>query len=164
MNFDEILLGGTTRTFFKRWDVLPSRWCLPEIRQRQIVSASLRITLSFSPASVLDLREPLDCRHLVIGDGTLMLEKLFSREEFIAMLLHEIGHKLNPPPPVEAYLSLNEEFWADDFARACGFEEAILSSLEAMKRYYPTTCSSDDLTARAGRIRENHPLRLTDQN
>lgn len=159
-NLDTILLGVTTQTYFEKWRMLPSTWGLSKTREKQILAASLQITLAFSPASILKLKNPIQCEHLIICDGSLMVEESFSREEFIAMLLHEIGHRLNEPDNMDKYISERVEFWADDFARDCGYEEAILSSLEKLKEQQPITSFREGGPARITRIRHKTPIQL----
>lgn len=158
MNFDEIVLGISTRTWFKKWNVLPTSWRIPETRKRQILDASIQITMMFSPASIFAVTQPIACKHLIICDGTIMAEKRLSADEYVAGLLHEIGHKLNPPSGVDAYLPGSDEFWADDFARACGYADAIVSSLEKLKNHYPITFSTKDVIERIERIRTDQPM------
>lgn len=81
----------------------------------------------FSPASQNKLKLDLEngCNIITIDINTI---KLFSSDEGTAIILHEIGHALNPE-----LKNLNGEYAADDYACERGFKQYIISSLEKGK-------------------------------
>ncbi len=82
---------------------------------------NLHLFYSVSPGCIakirLDNAEVLN--RLIVIDKTLTHDLLkFDQTDIAAEILHEVGHYLNKPLPE----NLNEaEFYADDFARSCGF-------------------------------------------
>jgi len=81
----------------------------------------------FSPASQTDLVINL-CKGSKIITVDLNTLKLFSEDEGVAIILHEIGHALNPDKKGE-----NGEFEADDYAVNRNYKNSIISSLEKAK-------------------------------
>ncbi len=79
--------------------------------------------VSLSPASQLKVRVlvPIDS-NLIFIDGNCFDE--FSEFELTSILLHEIGHSLNPDLKSE-----KGEFNADDYAVKRGYKKSIISSL-----------------------------------
>lgn len=134
----------------------------------------------FSPASVLALsRESLanlQSALLVMFDGNRVGPEKLSREECIAMLLHEFGHYLNKPKPQYQGHPFGSAEWlagkmeyddnkvmeheADDYARHCGFGDAIASGLEKLQTFEPGKFNNSEIDRRIQRIRENAPMLL----
>ena len=77
--------------------------------------------------------------------------KLFTSDEGVAIILHEIGHALN-----QATANLEDaEYAADDYAVKRGYGEWIVSSLEKGKAIRPAEFVKDMTEKRIVRIKKN---------
>ena len=177
---DALVIGNSAKAWLRRGNLLPSGWGLPSSESTRIQAANIRITMVFSPASVLDLNPNplanLNSVLLVVFDRNSVGPEKLLREEFIAMLLHEIGHPLNKPKPQYQSHQVGSADWlvgkmeyednkvmeheADDYARHCGFGEAIASGLEKLKAFEPAKFNNPEVDRRIQRIRENVPILL----
>ncbi len=177
---DALVVGKWAKAWLQKENLLPSSWGLPIEEAKRIQAANIRITMLFAPASVLELTPnplaKLESALLVMFDGNSVGAGKLSRDECIAMLLHEIGHHLNKPTPqCKEYPSMSPEWFAgqmeykaqrmieheaDDYARHCGFGDAIASGLDKLRRIEPMTFGGKDIESRIQRISGNSPLRL----
>lgn len=141
---------------------MPSSWGLPEIECQRILDADLSITLMFAPASAISAKIPTG--HVVILEGNLIMFGGLRPAQAIAMLLHEIGHVVNPPPTSPVQDSYMEgldptekphEFAADDYARHCGYGESLVSGLQALIKIDPQSFETDLTRRRIARIEGN---------
>jgi hypothetical protein len=77
--------------------------------------------------------------------------KLFSLEEGTAIILHEIGHALNPD-----LKGMEGEYAADDYACQKGFKEYIISSLEKGKLIIPSEFSTKSTDLRIEHLKNSN--------
>ncbi len=169
---DDIVVGSTTKTWLRSKNLLPSTWNLPPDEIQKIRQAGIRLTMMYSPASVLKLRpNPLKdvaAASLIVFDANAFDDDQQSREEKIATLLHEIGHVFHELAPkksviealkAEEYVAAmdgqNEsENAADDFARKLGYGEHIATSLEKLKTTCPEKFNKPGVDGRIKRMRK----------
>jgi hypothetical protein len=78
-------------------------------------------------------------------------------DELGAVLLHEVGHTLNPAP---AGRNTEEEYYADDYARHCGFGGPLRRNLEGCLRNHLVGFERDGVKERICRITPGGPLNL----
>jgi Zn-dependent protease with chaperone function len=105
----------------------------------------------FSPASQSDLSIDLERGSKIITVDINSL-KLFTSDESVAIILHEIGHALNPELKGE-----DGEFAADDYAVAHNYRESLISALERGKSIRPSEFSKLITEKRIKRLREQQP-------
>jgi hypothetical protein len=103
----------------------------------------------FSPASQTELKYKLDIgtKIITIDINTL---KLFTTEEGTAIILHEIGHALNPN-----LKQMEGEYMADNYASERGFKNEIISSLEKGKIIRPSEFVTESTELRIKKLRIN---------
>lgn len=92
---------------------------LTELRQNRVY-----LNPMFSPASLTELRVELPANSKVISIDINTL-KIFTPDEGVAVILHEIGHALNPDKKGEI-----GEYVADDYAVSHSYKNSIISSLQ----------------------------------
>jgi len=157
-SIDDIILGSSAQNWFNRNAICPSSWGLNEHDIQKIIGSSLRLTIMYSPASLLPLPENRKSIDLVMCNATLLNENLLSKEEFIAVLLHEIGHIVNKPDGVHAYIKEHAELFADDYVRLCKYDISLVSALRELRNRYPVTFGKENIETRIKRIEDNAPL------
>ena len=88
------------------------------------------------------------------------------------MILHEIGHVVNPPPTatmnttadIADLLALGtttaqrQEVFADDYARHCGYKETVASGLEKLARLQPNEFDNANVRRRIERVRDHDDI------
>ena len=160
---DSLILGGESRNWMEKNKILPSTWGLKEEEAARIMSARIRLFIFSSPVFVLDLSPNafglVFAGHVVCLNGDLLLTnakqehrmteleqhiRVLTREEIIAMFLHEIGHKVkcfrskHPKGSAERCQEDKErgpnadEHDADDYARYCGFGDHLATGLQKL--------------------------------
>lgn len=131
----------------------PQIWQIPQEVRAKITNEKIGVAVFNAPASVLDLSVsplPADLKHLIIIDKGPLKARKITADQQIAMLLHEIGHIVAPPPPkpnsptgqrnIACYLEAlakkpsDDEVCADQFASHCGYAEHLAEALAAMLR------------------------------
>lgn len=102
----------------------------------------------FSPASQTNLSINLErgSKIITIDLNTL---KLFTSYESVAIILHEIGHALNPDIKGE-----DGEFVADDYAVVRNYRDFLISALERGKSIRPEEFSKEITEIRIRRLKE----------
>ena len=102
----------------------------------------------FSPATQNDIAIaiPVGSKIITLDINTL---KLFSSDEGTAIVLHEIGHAVNPSKKGQ-----EGEFVADDYAVNRNYKDAVISSLEKGKSIRPTEFSKQITETRIQRLKE----------
>lgn len=180
---DNIVIGDTARIFLERKHIMPSQWDLPPEKVSQLLQANIRLTVVCWPASQFRIQptqfqgmEAVDLIAIdksVLDCGDLKLEP----REHIAMILHEIGHVLNPVPrqisdsglprgaDPAAWIvqqkhrkaeSLEQtEMSADEYARVCGYGVEIASSLEKLVAFAPKLFELTQVQRRVQRIKDD---------
>ena len=103
----------------------------------------------FSPASQSKLKLDLE-RGANIITIDLNTIKLFSSDEGTAIILHEIGHALNPE-----LRNMEGEYAADNYASETGFSQHIISTLEKEKLIRPAEFSTQSTELRIERLNNN---------
>lgn len=101
----------------------------------------------FSPASQSSLTINLPTGARIIGVDINVIT-LFSPEEGAAILLHEIGHALNP-----SLKGVDGEYAADDYAVCHGYKEHIISGLEKGKLVNPSAFDKETTDKRINRLK-----------
>ena len=104
----------------------------------------------FSPASQNKLNLDLEKGSNIITID-LNTVKLFSSEEGTAIVLHEIGHALNPDKK-----NIDGEYVADSYACERGFSQYIISSLEKGKMIRPSEFSTKSTELRLERLKNDN--------
>ncbi len=112
----------------------------------ELVKNKIYFNPIFSPASQNKLKKTLDDGSNIITID-LNTIKLFSSDEGTAIILHEIGHALNPE-----LNNINGEYAADDYACNRGFKQFIISSLEKGKLIRPSEFVSKSTELRIERL------------
>ena len=104
----------------------------------------------FSPASQNKLNLDLEkgSNIITIDINTV---KLFSSEEGTAIILHEIGHAINPDKK-----NIEGEYAADNYACERGYSQYIISSLETGKLIRPSEFSTKSTELRLERIKSDN--------
>lgn len=153
-DFDSIVIDKLTKDLLAKLGLMPSAWSIQENERKRILDSKLQI------AATVDLAAKnwpacADCkvRKIMIGQDFLENDG-FTTTEKAAIMFHEIGHIVNPAPPeastisksgdewMEDYLSAMDpgrspaspsELYADDYARHCGFHEALISVLKKLR-------------------------------
>lgn len=99
--------------------------CLTEEEIDRLVEMNSVFIRTFSPSSKVDLEGiSINGSMVLINIEGNLLGKLLP-EEITAILLHEIGHALNPD-----HTGLDGEYIADNFAAEKGYADWIVRSLE----------------------------------
>lgn len=96
-----------------------------------LVENNIYINPLFSPASQSNIETDLPKGAKIITLDINSLKQL-SSAEVVAIILHEIGHALNPFDKGE-----NGEFVADDYAIGRNYKDALLKSLVSCKKLWP---------------------------
>jgi len=161
MSIDHIIFTPSSRRWFTQHNLMPSSWGLNETEVQRIKNSGIAITIFNSPACTIPLSDvrksilPLD--QIVVLDAKQIDfwigQNDFAREEIIATCLHEIGHVVNE----QEYKFVSDEFWADDYARHCGYEDHLLSALQKLHAFETSQPVKDHMQCRIDRIerREN---------
>lgn len=154
----------------KRHSIMPAQWNLPPKEARRLADSSIRISVYNKPASCLPLAKPIEegLKHLIVVDPAPLSSGLFTPRQMIASLLHEIGHVVNAPVPGvlngEFHLHMigvaEEEVFADDYARHCGYGADFANALEVMIQVEPQTFKNEAVKIRIERIRSNAQVYL----
>lgn len=156
-----MIYGNSATTWFKQKHLMPNEWGLPEGELARLMASNIKITLFYSPASVLSVEKPLNPCQLVICDASLLDEGILDKREFIALILHEAGHVLNKPESLQAYVPGNDEYYADDYARLCGFETESISALTKFVTIYPRSFGAQLTKDRIARIQRKEDRLLS---
>jgi Zn-dependent protease with chaperone function len=174
-NCDSIVLGGSTATKLLRdCGLLPKSWTIPPAEWIRIRSQNIFLTVTSLPATTLilgDALKNLDSPKLVVVELSLVKAGKLSAAEAIAMLLHEIGHIVNPPntdsDDALVEMAANDSAWiqrqetcADDYARHCGYGDEIVSGLEKLANLQREDFATDEVRRRIERIKKNDQLNL----
>lgn len=105
---DDIVIGCSASAWLKKKNLLPSSWGLNPEQVERIKAASVRLTIMYSPASVLTLQpnplKDLSAGHLIIVDANAFEHPKLTREENVATMLHEIGHVISEAKPKPSVL------------------------------------------------------------
>lgn len=167
---DDIVIGSSARSWLNRKNLLPSKWGLDQYHAEKIKNANIRLTLMYSPASVLSLApNPLDGLaevRLVVIDANAFEHPKLTREENIATMLHEIGHVFDDMQPKQSLVDalkagnynattrspVQRENAADDFAREAGFGQHIASSLRKFVEIHPEKFANAGIDERIRRM------------
>ena len=104
----------------------------------------------FSPASQNKLNLDLEKGSNIITID-LNTVRLFSSEEGTAIVLHEIGHALNPDKK-----NIDGEYVSDSYACERGFSQYIISSLEKGKMIRPSEFSTKSTELRLERLKNDN--------
>lgn len=148
---DSIVKDEITRSVLEELNLMPSDWGLPEDEQLRILHRGL--TIRAEP----DLNDPnwpaFENSGVVTFSSNAFVTGAFSREQLLAILLHEVGHRVNPSPKVDddpysadlyvdALLKLDldqktkpanrDELYADHYARHCGYSDHLEDGLRLM--------------------------------
>jgi hypothetical protein len=171
-NIDDIVIGSKAKQWLTERQLLPSTWGFQEGQEKSLEKTGIRLTIMYSPASVLKLQpnplKDVDAARLVIVDANAFDNPKLTREEKIATMLHEIGHVFHELAPKKSIIdalktgqyvaemnSVSEsENAADDYACQIGYGNHIASGLEKLAEIYPDKFSTDEVKARIKRMKE----------
>lgn len=165
ISIDRIVFPPSTRRWLGDRNLLPSQWSLPEPEIQRIWQSGAAISLSNSPACTIPLSDICHAipklTHVITLDAKSlecwMVDNSFTREEVIATLLHELGHVVNERP----YTAMDsEEFWADDYARHCGFGTQLAVALEKLIKLDPNHFDHEINHQRLKRFHNDSPVEL----
>ena len=175
MPIDDILLFRETKAWFAKHDLLPSTWSLTHQEAERIIAAQIGITICSPPANCVPLHkipEEQSIRYLITVDPSLVEDKVFSARQQIGVLLHEIGHVVNPRTETSidhdftmGLIRLNEhEIFADDYVRFCGYGEDFAESMEVMISRDSIRFDTSSSKKRVELLREDRQLHLNLQS
>jgi hypothetical protein len=142
MILDEIVVTNSAREILGKHSILPSQWGLLDEETEKIIGAGIKLAVMFSPASQLKLPQG-NYHSLVMIDISLLEQAVISPKMQVGVILHEIGHVVNPPQPslTPNYMDalrygreFDEEICADLYAARCGYGEAFASALKLMRQ------------------------------
>ncbi|MGG9959996.1 hypothetical protein [Ferruginibacter sp. SUN106] len=91
----------------------------------KLVELNVQFIRSCSPSSTIILQDLIVNGRLTIINVDVEQKKVFTPKEFIAILLHEIGHVFNP-----GISGIEAEYAADNFVNSKGYASSIKSGLE----------------------------------
>lgn len=103
----------------------------------------------FSPASQVTTFRSIEAGANIVSFDLNLLKSL-STSEFVAIILHELGHIFHPE-----YDITQREYNADDFARARGYGATIASSLKMLSTTYPDLYHPELTQKRIERIKKD---------
>ncbi len=168
--FDNLAIFPSTKKWMKRHSIMPAQWNLSGEEVQRISSAGIRITVYNTPATCLPLLPAIEAglKYLIVVDPAPLESGKLTPRQMIASLLHELGHVVNLPIPgifdFDYLMQLNgvkdEEVFADDYVRHCGYGIDFAEALEAMMEIEPHTFRTTAVNFRIKRIRENTQLNL----
>jgi hypothetical protein len=160
-DFDSIVEDETSRQILASVNLLPSGWGLKDGEEKRILIVGVKINVvpkvrGAWPACYVGADNEID-----VADDFLKLDTM-PKDAKIATILHEVGHavdaiqsklvekrdvNMETNPYLKAMdrrygndrkaIALEEEFFADDYARHCGFEEALRSVLLTLENIDP---------------------------
>jgi hypothetical protein len=156
-SIDSIVFTAQAKTWLCKHEIMPSTWNLHHDEYDRILSAGLALTIFNTPACTIPLADVQqripNLQNLILIDSRCIDgpddKGLLAREEVIATLLHEIGHVVNPAPTTDAY---NEEGWADDYARHCGYEASLVIALSKLRASGDSESLNGQMQLRIDRI------------
>jgi len=103
---------------------------VPECERQRIENQKFYLVTVVAPSSTASFRGnpfPADGRfQVLIIEWKFLFQLRAELEQLAAVLLHEIGHTLNPPPIRNV---TEAEHHADDYARYCSFGSALRQNL-----------------------------------
>ena len=166
MSIDTIVKGSTNTSWYKAESLLPSSWALPPSEETRIIKSNIRLKVLDSPAASWVVTA--ETAAVVIVNPEYLGPGKLSKQEFVAMILHELGHLLNQPnrhySPDAVYSSVDaknwDEFWADDYARHCGKSADLQSCLSTLAIIDKTRFENDGTQRRIERIQGKEPQLL----
>lgn len=138
-----ITLTKSANEFLFNIGAHPSSWGLPSNLISKISAEKIGLLVFNSPASTLDLtmnQAITEARHLIILDKNSI--RSLPAREVVGVILHEIGHTLNPPPALTEEQQIEEwahdstltpdrsEVYADKFATECGYGHDFANALK----------------------------------
>jgi hypothetical protein len=162
MSLDDIIVTKSARELLEKHQILPSQWNLPDGEAEKIIEAGVKLAVMFSPASQLKLPKG-DYDNLVIIDVSFLGQKVISPEIQVSIILHEIGHIVNPPQPCTNpnYMDamnygdkFDDELCADLYAARCGYGEAFASALKLMRQRAIHGFESESVAERINRLNQ----------
>ena len=160
-DFDAIVENDLARETLTDLDLMPSAWDLPEDEQRRILHRGVSL---LALPTLDDSNWPVfENNGLVTFAADAFVSSGLSRDQAIATLLHEIGHRVNPLPYMEAITAElskigadqatkppnRDELFADDYVRHCGYSKHLLSALRlltAEHESFQTRSTTDRIT------------------
>lgn len=181
-DFDTIIGDEVSRILLSDSDLMPATWGIQDAEKHRIQDAGLYLVVvpelkgTRWPASIRGMTAEIDVNAIRSG--------FLTREHWVALILHEFGHRLNPPlkqaePPYSIDVvhrvlerqsedqtqkaASKDECNADDYVRHCGFEGALYSGLITLQRSVPSFQTQSTID-RIKRIEENEPLTLVFQS
>ena len=169
---NKILVTNAARALFNKFGITPDSWNIPESERERICKSGVGIAVSYTPASVMDLKTspiPPEVSALIIIEGTPLLEEFITPPEQIGMVLHELGHHLNAPPAARSgmdawvqALSKPEidlgELYADDYARHCGYGAEFRSAMIKFREGGRFGFDGEEIGRRIGKLGEDREL------
>ncbi|MBC7388093.1 MAG: hypothetical protein H7329_02675 [Opitutaceae bacterium] len=103
---------------------------LTELEIDNLMQLNVQFIRTCSPSSTVLLQDLIVNGCLTIINVDVEQKKVFHPKEFIAILLHEIGHVFNP-----RLSGIDAEYAADNFVKTKGYALSIKSGLERGLKY-----------------------------
>ena len=140
-------------------------WSIPNAEVQRINEASIEIQITnTSTDPVADTYRDTSRNIFIIKINTTYLDgNQITPEQQIGIILHEIGHRLNPAPYSAARVmnaSEDCELYADYYAHYCGYGEHFADALEKMKIGKVSGFTSQEVTNRITTLRNQPPCLL----
>jgi hypothetical protein len=167
---DDIVIGSSAFQWLKTNHILPSTWGLHEKQQQDIKNAGIRLTVMYSPASVLKLQpnplKDVEAARLIMVDANALDAPSLSPQEKIAAMLHEIGHVFHELAPIRSTIdalktgeyvaemnsAVESENAADDYAAQAGYGQHVASGLVKLAEMLPKKFATSEVKARIARM------------
>jgi hypothetical protein len=146
---NSIIKSGTTYNLLKRHKILPDSWAIPDSEVARIINSDIGLLSIFSPAANLAVSSKYDIdkvKNLITFNASFLEGSIISGRQIVSIILHEIGHILNSPiprPHTDVYymnrstsgtsVPVDEEIYADDYARYCGYGCDFANALSIMR-------------------------------
>jgi hypothetical protein len=123
--------GGLHQTIF--YPIEDALDIIPDDEKKRIEKSNFFITTAVLPTGIVGFKgNPFpsnDKFYLIYFEYEFLIQMKSRGNELAAILLHEIGHLLNPPATIKPTPD-EKEMYADDYVRHCGFGKQLVSNLE----------------------------------
>lgn len=162
MVLDEIIVTDSARQILGKHRILPTLWGILDEETEKIIGAGIKLAVMFSPASQLKLPHG-NYDNLVMIEISLLEQAVISPKMQVGVILHEIGHLVNPPQPsvIPNYVDamkygpkFDEEICADLYTARCGYGEDFASALKLMRQRGIYGFDSDAVSERILRLEQ----------
>lgn len=143
-DFDSIVGDDLAQEILTDLNLMPSEWNIPDDEQRRILHRGLTIRV------VHNLDESnwpaFENQGVLTFSADAFVSGELSRDQLLAVILHEVGHRVNPLTYMDAMIAElakagadqatkaanRDELYADDYARHCGYSAHLKTGLNLL--------------------------------